>query len=151
MADVAPRDLTTRLADTRARFESDIDTWVATADAEGNPYQIPLSFLWDGSVFVVSTPGSSPTARNLMANGRARLAFGHTRDVVLVEGSATSVGAEELDPSLGEAFAAKTRFDPRELKTSYRYFMIRPHRIQAWREAPELVGRDLMRDGEWLG
>jgi hypothetical protein len=151
MAPDAPRDLATRLADTRARFESDIDTWVATADAEGNPYLIPLSFLWDGSGFVISTPSSSPTARNLLANERARLAFGHTRDVVLAEGRATSVAAEELDALLGDAFAEKTGFDPRKLKTPYRYFLIRPHRVQAWREVPELEGRDLMRAGQWLG
>lgn len=26
----------------------------------------------------------------------------------------------------------------------------RPQRLQAWREANELEGRDLMRDGHWL-
>ncbi|MEU9739920.1 hypothetical protein AB0E12_12100 [Micromonospora chersina] len=41
-------------------------------------------------------------------------------------------------------------FDPRELDEPYQYFLIRPRRIQAWREANELRGRDLMRDGRWL-
>jgi hypothetical protein len=51
----------------------------------------------------------------------------------------------------GDAFATRTGFDPRELDEPYQYFLIRPRRIQAWREANELRGRDLMRDGRWLG
>jgi hypothetical protein len=47
-------------------------------------------------------------------------------------------------------FAARTGFDPRQLATPYLYFGVRPHRVQAWREADEPDGRDLMRDGEWL-
>jgi hypothetical protein len=49
-----------------------------------------------------------------------------------------------------DLFAAKTGFDPRRLATPYLYFRVRPRRIQAWREANELDGRELMRDGEWL-
>ncbi|HZB31448.1 MAG TPA: pyridoxamine 5'-phosphate oxidase family protein [Streptosporangiaceae bacterium] len=145
-----PRDLAQRLADTRNRFASDVDTWLATADLKGNPYQVPVSFLWDGSAFVISTPHSSPTARNLRANGQARMAFGHTRDVVLVRGTATAMTAEDVEKALGDAFAEKTGFDPCRLKTPYQFFVIRPQHVQAWREANELQGRDLMREGEWL-
>lgn len=41
-------------------------------------------------------------------------------------------------------------FDPRTRPTPYLYFRVRPRRIQAWREADEQAGRDLMRDGRWL-
>jgi len=30
------------------------------------------------------------------------------------------------------------------------YLVLRPVRVQAWREADEMTGRTLMRDGEWL-
>ncbi|MFI9049288.1 hypothetical protein [Streptomyces sp. NPDC053427] len=56
----------------------------------------------------------------------------------------------ELAPGTGDAFAARTGFDPRELDGPYPYFLIRPRRIQAWREANELPGRDLMRNSRWL-
>jgi hypothetical protein len=56
----------------------------------------------------------------------------------------------ELTDELGDAFAVKTGFDPRELTTPYLYFRISPRRLQAWREANELEGRDLMRDGRWV-
>ncbi|WP_165439828.1 hypothetical protein [Micromonospora kangleipakensis] len=48
---------------------------------------------------------------------------------------------------MGDAFAAKTGFDPRRLTGRYRYFRVRPQRIQAWREENELAGRDLIREG----
>ncbi|WP_238015665.1 pyridoxamine 5'-phosphate oxidase family protein [Dactylosporangium sp. AC04546] len=141
-----PRSLEQRRADTLRRLAHDEDAWVATADAAGTPYLVPLSFLWDGETLLISTVATSPTARNLRAGGRVRLAAGPTRDVVLIQGTAGPV--EDLTAELGDAFAAKTGFDPRTLR-DYEYFRIRPQRIQAWREANELPGRDLMIEGEW--
>ena len=55
-----------------------------------------------------------------------------------------------LTAEFADAFAAKSGFDPRALAESYSYFRIRPQRVQAWREANELEGRELMRVGERL-
>jgi len=140
-----------RKADTLRRLSSDVDTWVATADpATGAPYLVPLSFLWDGATVLISTQASSPTSRNLRATGRVRLGIGPTRDLVLIEGTVDAeTAAAEISAETGDAFAAKTGFDPREL-TGYAYFRIRPQRLQAWREANELTGRDLIRGGDWV-
>ncbi|MFC9242836.1 pyridoxamine 5'-phosphate oxidase family protein [Streptomyces sp. NPDC057136] len=152
MTDAPPRELEERLRDTRARLEGDVDLWVATSGSPGGVHLIPLSFLWDGTTFLVSTPRTSITSRNLVADDRVRLSFGPTRDVVIVDATAEPVNIADLAPGTGEAFAAKTGFDPREPdEQAYRFFLIRPRRIQAWREANELRGRDLMRDGRWLG
>lgn len=94
----APRTTQQRREDTLARFENDVDVWVATADAEGVPCLVPLSFRWDGETFLMSTGRTLPTGRNLAATGRVRLAFGVTRDVVLVEGTATRLEATDLPP-----------------------------------------------------
>lgn len=150
MTEAPPRALDERLRDTRARLESDVDLWVATQGSPG-VHLIPLSYHWDGTAFLISTPRASITGRNLLADGRVRLALGPTRDVVLVDGAAEPVDLADLAPGTGDAFAAKTGFDPRELDEPYQYFLIRPRRVQAWREANELRGRDLMRDGRWLG
>ncbi|MFI6006250.1 pyridoxamine 5'-phosphate oxidase family protein [Streptomyces sp. NPDC051366] len=150
MTSAPPRGLEERLRDTRARLETDVDLWVATPGSPG-VHLIPLSYLWDGTAFLISTPRSSVTGRNLLADGRVRLGLGPTRDVVLVDGTAEPVDLAGLAPKTGDAFAAKTGFDPRELDEPYQYFLIRPQRIQAWREADELPGRTLMRDGRWLG
>jgi Pyridoxamine 5'-phosphate oxidase len=145
------RSATQRKQDTLRRLEQDVDLWVATApEGRGTPYLIPLSFLWDGTALVVSTPTSSPTARNLHATGNVRLGLGPTRDVVIIEGTAEAIPVSKVTAELGEAFAARCGFDPRELTTPYTYFRVRPRRILAWRDANELEGRELMRDSQWL-
>ena len=147
----APRSLEQRIADTQRRLTQDIDVWVASADpTTGTPYLVPLSFLWDGTTVLISTPAASPTARNLTATGQARLGLGLTRDVVLVEGTVTVHTAAELGDATCDAFAVKTEFDPRELRSEYGWFRVTPRRVQAWREVDELTGRELMRDGAWL-
>ncbi|MGW6358649.1 pyridoxamine 5'-phosphate oxidase family protein [Streptomyces sp. NPDC055092] len=140
-----------RKQDTLDRLERDEDVWVATADGENAmPYLVPLSFLWDGATLLLATPAASPTGRNLRATGRARLGVGPTRDVVMIEGTAQTLTAAELPGDVGDAFAEKTGFDPRTLTSEYLYFRVTPQRVQAWREANELAGRDLMREGEWI-
>lgn len=148
MTGAPPRGLDDRLRDTRAKLEKDVDVWVATSGSPGGAHLVPLSYLWDGAAFLISTPRASVTGRNLLADGRVRLGFGPTRDVVVVDGTAEPV---DIDPETGNAFATRTGFDPRQLTEPYQYFLIRPRRIQAWREANELRGRDLMHDGRWLG
>ena len=138
-----------RKQDSLHRLKHDVDAWVATADG-GTPYMIPLSFLWDSGTLVISTPASSPTSRNLIATGKVRVGVGPTRDLVLIEGTATAMSEAEVTSALGDGFAAKAGFDPRELETPYQYLRLRPVRLLAWREANELEGRELMRSGEWL-
>jgi hypothetical protein len=132
-------------------LHEDIDAWVATADpSTGKPYLVPLSFLWHDSTVLIATPTDSPTGRNLLATSRVRLGLGPTRDVVVIEGIVTGFAAPEISVDVGDAFAAKAGFDPRELSAPYTYFRVTPRRIQAWREVDELAGRDLMRAGTWL-
>ncbi|NUW33198.1 pyridoxamine 5'-phosphate oxidase family protein [Nonomuraea sp. SMC257] len=139
-----------RQHDTLHRLRHDVDAWVATADpGTGEPYMVPLSFLWDGHTLLLATAAASPTAANLQANGKARLGLGLTRDVVLIEGTVQTLRIAEISTEIGDAFAAKTGFDPRALRSPYLYFRVRPVLIQAWREVNELDGRDLMTDGRW--
>ncbi len=140
-----------RKQDALNRLEHDTDAWVATADeGSGTPYLVPLSFLWDGTTLLIATPSSSPTGRNLQATGKVRLGIGPTRDLVLIEGTVHALAATEIPDDVGDAFATKTGFDPRQLTSSYLYFRIHPQRLQAWREANELKDRELMRGGHWV-
>jgi hypothetical protein len=131
------------------RLERDIDAWVATAKGD-MPYLAPLSFLWDGVTLLISVPTASPTSRNLLDSGKARVSIGEHRDVVLITGDAAPIEVRDIAPEVGDAFAAKCGFDPRGFKTSFMYFRIVPTGVQAWRGVPEVEGRDLMRDGVWL-
>jgi hypothetical protein len=151
MTEMPARSRSDRFRDTLHRLESDVDAWIATADpGRGTPYLVPLSFDWDGERMLISTPTASPTSRNLRATGKVRVGLGLTRDVVLIDGNAHELGPDEVTKVAADAFAARTGFDPRSLSTRYSWFQIRPRRIQAWREANELDGRDVMRDGSWL-
>ncbi|SDI46968.1 Pyridoxamine 5'-phosphate oxidase [Actinokineospora alba] len=141
-----PRPPEQRKQDTLHRLDHDVDAWVATAGPAGTPYLVPLSFLWDGDTLLISTAATNPTARNLRAVGRIRLTIGPTRDVVLIEGSASV--ADGITTDVADEFAAKTGFDPRKQR-DYPYFRVRPELIQCWREANEIAGRDLMIAGEW--
>ena len=143
------RSLEQRTADVLARLREDVDLWVASADAEGNAYLVPLSFVWDGAAVTFATPRSSRTARNLVRAGSARVALGLTRDVVMLDGVVEAI-AIGTDPALEEAHAAATGFDPRAEPEEYVYLRITPREIQAWREANELSGRKVMRAGRWL-
>ena len=145
-----PRSRPQRRRDTEQRLAHDIDVWVATASADGAPYLVPLSFDWDGEALLVATPTDSPTGRNLAATRTVRLGLGHTRDVSMIDGDVEVLEIEALPRERGDLFAARTGFDPRALTTPYRWFRIVPRRIQAWREANELEGRELMVDGRWL-
>ena len=145
----AARSRAQRRSDTLARLRDDVDLWVASADEAGNAYLVSLSFLWDGDALIVATPLSSTTARNLVRARWARVALGPTRDVVVVEGTVEPI-ALGTDPVLEESHARAAGFDPRTLTEEYVYLRITPRSVQAWREANELSGRQLMRDGAWL-
>ncbi len=142
----APRNAQQRKTDTLARLTSDVDAWIATADADGNAYLLPLSFFWDGADVIISTPRSSVTGRNLSRGGRVRVGVGQLRDVTVIDGTPEPVEDEQTM----DAYAAKHSWDPRRESGDYAWFRIIPDRVQAWREVNELAGRTLMRDGKWL-
>jgi hypothetical protein len=145
-----PRPRAERRRDTEHRLNHDVDLWVATASADGAPYLVPLSFDWDGEALLVATPTDSPTGRNLAATRTVRLGLGHTRDVSVIDGEVEVLEIDALPQERGDRFAARTGFDPRAEAAPYRWFRISLRRVQAWREANELEGRELMRDGRWL-
>ena len=147
---MTPRPRAERRRDTEHRLANDIDVWVASASPDGTPYLVPLSFDWDGLALLVATPANSPTGRNLAASGVVRVGLGVTRDVSMIDGDVEIIELDALPSEQAERFAARSGFDPREETGPYRWFRITPRRIQAWREADELAGRELMRDGAWL-
>jgi len=146
---VEARSRSQRKLDVLARLRGDVDVWVASADEVGGAYLVPLSYYWDDATLTLATPRASRTAVNLVRAGWARVALGPTRDVVIIEGplEAIPIGT---DPRLEDAHAQATGFDPRTLAEQYIYLQITPRNIQAWREANEIKGRQLMRSGEWL-
>ena len=147
---MSPRDAETRKADSLALLATpEIDVWVATAGAAGDAHLVPLSLAWVDERVVIAVPATSVTTRNLTASHRARLAVGPTRDVVMIDAALEGTVAVDDDPALGEAYAAQADWDPRG-DPGYVFLVLRPLRLQAWREANEIKGRTLMRDGAWV-
>ena len=145
-----PRDPATRKADSLALWATPaVDVWVATASSAGEAHLVPVSLLWTGEAFVIAVAEGSRTARDLAANGRARLAVGPTRDVTMVDAVLERAVPVDDDAALGEAYAAQADWDPRGLE-GYLFLVLRPDRVQAWREVDEMPGRTLMRGGAWL-
>jgi hypothetical protein len=146
----APRDKPTRKSDTLAMLATPaIDVWVATASPDGAPYLVPLSLAWVEERAVIAVQPTSVTAANLAASRSARLGVGPTRDVVMIEAVLERTVDVTADEKLAAAYAAQADWDPRT-DDGYVFMVLRPVRVQAWREANELAGRALMRDGRWL-
>lgn len=138
-----------RIETVRALLASEADAWVASADARGEAYLIPLSFYWDGTALIFATPVSSRTARNLRRSGRTRIGLGPTRDVVMIDGRVEEI-ALDAEPALTDGFTTRSGFDPRQETSPYVLLRLTPERIQTWRTSAELGGRDVMRGGIWL-
>jgi hypothetical protein len=66
-----------------------------------------------------------PDQLQLQATRKVGLGIGPTRDLVLIEGTAPALTAIDFPDQVGDAFAAKTGFDPRQL-SDYLYFRIQP-------------------------
>lgn len=144
-----PRDAATRKAHTLGMLATPaIDVWVATSSGS-TPHLVPLSLAWVQERAVIAVDASSPTARNLAASGKARLAVGPTRDVVMIEAELERSVDVSADPALGERYVAQADWDPRN-SPGYVFMVLRPLRLQARREVNEIRGRTLMRDGSWL-
>jgi len=154
MSPAPARSPAQRKLDTLSKLASvEADVWVASASADqagASPYLVPLSLSWIDDRVVISLPGASRTARNLSDHGAARLALGPTRDVVLIDASLDRSVRVGDDDALLARYIAQAGWDPRTAGGGYVLLVLRPERIQAWREENELAGRTLMRDGEWV-
>ena len=142
-----------RKADTLALLSSTVvDVWVSTASADNgvSPHLVPVSLAWVDERVVVAIQASSRTARDLATHGVARLGVGPTRDVVMIDAVLDAVhDVGTAPPVIVEGYLAQSDWDPRA-SPGYVLVVLRPTRIQAWRESNEIAGRTLMRDGRWL-
>lgn len=144
-----------RRTDALAMLTRDVtDVWVATASAEAGvvrPHLVPVSLAWlDDDRVVIAIKSTSRTARDLLEHGSARLGVGPTRDVVMIDAVLDEVhDVSDAPAEVTETFLRQGDWDPRT-SPGYVFVVLRPQRIQAWREANEIPGRTLMRDGRWL-
>ncbi|NYV77013.1 pyridoxamine 5'-phosphate oxidase family protein [Streptomyces sp. UH6] len=144
-----PRGMEQRTRDVLARLTHETDVWVASADAGGTPYLVPLWFVRHDDALWLATRPATPTARNLRAVRRVRLALGDTLDVVLVDGDAEVLTCAEVPAAAAEAFVAKTGWDPRKEGREHVWIRVRPRSVEARNGEHEMRGRRVMTDGVW--
>jgi hypothetical protein len=139
-----PRSRAQRKADTLALLRTQVDCWVASADEMGNAHLVPLSHYWDGACArdaALVSDRDEPLACRRRARRRRSDARRRARRGRVTEG---------VDDATADSHAEHTRFDARTEPGDYVYLRVTPTEIRAWREANELSGRLLMRDGVWL-
>lgn len=131
-----------------------IDVWVASAtlseNGEPQAHLVPLSLAWIDDRVVLAMDSGAVTVKGIQATGKARLAVGPTRDVTVIDAVLERATTAAQEPDIAERYAGQADWDPRDdTDGDYTYLVLRPERIQAWRESNELAGRTLMRKGEW--
>ena len=154
MALPEPRSAAQRKADTLAKLSAPAaDIWVASASISdagvAQPYLVPLSLAWVDGRIVLALEADSRTARSLPVGTQTRLALGPTRDVVMIDAVLERGVDVDEDDALWSAYTGQADWDPRK-GSGYRFLVLRPERLQAWRESNEIPGRTLVRDGSWL-
>jgi len=144
------RSTAQRKSDAIEKLNKDQDVWVATADDRGIAHLVPESLCWHDGMVVVAVEASSRTARNASASGRARLALGPTRDVVMIDAQASVVARQDAGTAIAGSYRERTGWDPGFDGGDWVYVLLKPARIQVWRDVDEIAGRTVMADGTWL-
>lgn len=144
------RSTAQRKSDALGKLRNDQDVWVATADGRGIAHLVPLSLCWHDGLVVVAVEAGSRTARNASASGRARLALGPTRDVVMIDAQASAVARQDAGPEIVASYRERTGWEPGSDGGNWVYVLLKPARIQVWRDVEEITGRTVMNDGTCL-
>jgi cytochrome c5 len=132
-----------------------VDVWVASASVSdsgsAHAYLVPLSLAGIDERVVIALESDSRTARNVIEHGMARLALGPTRGVVIIDAVLDqAIHMDDVPVALAERYADQADWDPRTARGRFVFVVLRPDRIQAWREVNELARRTLMRAGSWV-
>lgn len=143
------RDAATRKKDVLAALEGQGHYWLVTAEVGGRPHVIGVSGWWNDGQIVVTTLGSSRTARNMAMNPQVKLAHGDPADAIVIEAQMIDSVAVEDSTELASGFKAAMGWDPREMG-GWMFFRLRPTRIQAFRGYDEIGGRDVMLRSRWV-
>jgi CubicO group peptidase (beta-lactamase class C family) len=141
------RDTATRKKDVLAALEKQGHYWLATAEVGGRPVVIAVSGLWDGSQVIVTTLGTSRTARNMAMNPQVVLAGGDPSDAIVIEAGVIDSAAVEDSPEVAAEWKAALGWTPGE---GWIFYRLRPTRIQAFRGYEEIQGRDVMLRSRWV-
>lgn len=132
-----------------AALEKQGQYWLATAQVGGGPHVIGVSGLWNGNEIVLTTLGSSKTARNMAMNPLVVLAGGEPSDAIVIQAQVVESSPVADSPRLLEEWKKAMAWDPSELG-DWMFYRLRLTRIQAFRGYGEIEGRDVMIRSRWV-
>ena len=141
------RSVEQRKADVLAALKKQGHYWLSTAQIGGGPHVIGVSGLWQEDEMVVTTLGTSKTARNLAMNPLAVLAGGDPSDAIVMQAQVIESRPVEESARLAEEWKAAMGWEP---PGDWVFYRLRPTRIQAFRGYEEIKGRDVMIRSRWL-
>ena len=143
------RDAATRKKDVLQAFAKQGHYWLTPAEIGGGPHVIGVSALWGEDEFVVTTLGTSRTARNMAMNPRVVLIHGDPSDAIVIQAGMIASAAVEEWPDIAEEWKKAMGWDAREMD-GWMFFRLRPTGIKAFRGYEEIVGRDVMIGSRWV-
>jgi hypothetical protein len=141
------RSVEQRKQDVLEALEKQGHYWLSTAAIGGRPHVIAVSGLWDGSQVVVTTLGTSLTARNMSMNPQVVLAGGDPSDAIVIQAAVIDSAAVEDSPEMAADWKKAMGWTADE---GWMFFRLRPTRIQAFRGYDEIGGRDVMIRSRWV-
>lgn len=141
------RSVEQRKKDVLEALEKQGQYWLSTAEIGGRPHVIGVSALWDGSQLVVTTLGTSRTARNMSMNPQVVLTGGDPSDAIVIQAGVIDSAAVEDSPDMSADWNKAMGWTPDD---GWMFFRLRPTRIQAFRGYDEIEGRDVMIRSRWL-
>ena len=147
MTSTPSRDPATRKKDVLAFLEKQGHYWLSTAEVGGRPHVIAVSGLWHDGEMVVTTLGTSKTARNMAMNPLVVVAGGDPSDAIVIQAQVIEAVPVEDAPRLAGEWQAAMGWEP---AADWVFYRLRPTRIQAFRGYDEIGGRDVMVRSRWV-
>ena len=141
------RDTATRKKDVLAFLEKQGHYWLSTAEIGGGPHVIGVSGLWNDGEIVITTLGTSKTARNLAMNPLVVLAGGDPSDAIVIQAQVIESIPVEDSPRMTKEWKDAMGWEP---PGDWNFYRLRPTRIQAFRGYDEIKGRDVMLRSRWV-
>jgi Pyridoxamine 5'-phosphate oxidase len=109
--------------------------WVVTTRADGRPHTMPVWALWLDDALLFSTDPDSTKGRNLAARPDVVIHLESGDEVVVCEGRAERLAADELPEAFVPRYDAKYGHVIDTSNPAFGFYRLRPARILAWRES----------------
>ena len=115
----------------REQMEIARNYWVATVRPDERPHAAPVWGIWVDDTFYFSTGRESRKTKNLTENPAIVVHLESGDDVIIIEGSVTTVTDEAMLAHLDTVYKAKYQVD---LMKEEPVFAVRPQTAYAWLE-----------------